>query len=235
MLPGVSWQADDWLSSRLNRPAYRGQFEPNAAQNLPEGAFAYLKLRADQTPELRSLLAAGAYLADTLLQFAKPLNQGLTSILDSHVRWTMPEDRPAVRAIARQSFRYSRFHQDALFSRDQADELKAAWVENFYQGERGDRLAVLEHAGETAGFVQLFCRPEAWTIDLIALRPDLQGQGLGRALLHFTETEAEKSGARQLRVGTQLLNAPSIRLYEAWGFRFEAAQHVLHFVQESRV
>jgi RimJ/RimL family protein N-acetyltransferase len=31
-----------------------------------------------------------------------------------------------------------------------------------------------------------------------------------------------------MRVGTQIANIPSIRLYEAMGFRLVGAQHILH-------
>jgi ribosomal protein S18 acetylase RimI-like enzyme len=65
-------------------------------------------------------------------------------------------------------------------------------------------------------------------------RPE-QGQGAGHRLVETFIGESA-GGCDRLRVGTQLANIPSIRLYEKCGFRLAASEYVLHaHVREGRV
>jgi len=65
------------------------------------------------------------------------------------------------------------------------------------------------------------------TIDLVAIAPELQGRGIGRAVMRFFFRHYAGACDR-LRVGTQVANVPSMRLYEGVGMRIERAQYVLH-------
>jgi ribosomal protein S18 acetylase RimI-like enzyme len=61
-------------------------------------------------------------------------------------------------------------------------------------------------------------------LDRIAIRPDVQGQGLGRETLHFAVKRMVARGARRVGLSTQGENERSRRLYETVGFR-ETPQH----------
>jgi ribosomal protein S18 acetylase RimI-like enzyme len=61
-------------------------------------------------------------------------------------------------------------------------------------------------------------------LDRIAIRPDVQGQGLGREALHFAVKRMVARGARRVGLSTQGVNGRSRRLYETVGFR-ETPQH----------
>lgn len=56
-------------------------------------------------------------------------------------------------------------------------------------------------------------------LDRIAVRPEAQGQGLGRAALDYAVMTLAQSGARRVGLSTQARNTRSRRLYEAYGFR----------------
>ncbi len=51
-------------------------------------------------------------------------------------------------------------------------------------------------------------------------------------MIQYAETELVKFS--EVRVGTQLANAPSIKLYENLGFRFLEGHYVFHLHAQSR-
>lgn len=57
-----------------------------------------------------------------------------------------------------------------------------------------------------------------------AVRPDLQGRGIGHVMLNRIETEARELGARELALDTSERAEHLLRWYERLGFRF--VQHV---------
>ena len=60
--------------------------------------------------------------------------------------------------------------------------------------------------------------PDLW-INNLAVRPERQGQGLGRALIAFAEAEASARKATSLRLYTNELMTENVAFYLAFGFR----------------
>jgi ribosomal protein S18 acetylase RimI-like enzyme len=89
-------------------------------------------------------------------------------------------------------------------------------------------MVVVEVEGAVVGFLQLLRAADgALVIDLIAVDERYRRRGLGGEMIAFVEA---KAGAGQLiRVGTQIANTASIRLYEGVGFRMTEAQYVFHY------
>jgi ribosomal protein S18 acetylase RimI-like enzyme len=56
-------------------------------------------------------------------------------------------------------------------------------------------------------------------LDRVAVAPDLQGRGLGRAALDFAVMSLARDGARRVGLSTQARNTRSRALYESYGFR----------------
>ncbi len=56
-------------------------------------------------------------------------------------------------------------------------------------------------------------------LDRIAVAPDIQGRGLGRAALDYAVMTLARSGARRVGLSTQARNHRSRRLYDTYGFR----------------
>lgn len=56
-------------------------------------------------------------------------------------------------------------------------------------------------------------------LDRIAVAPDVQGQGLGKAALDWAVMTLARSGAKRVGLSTQARNTRSRRLYESYGFR----------------
>ena len=79
---------------------------------------------------------------------------------------------------------------------------------------------VLETDGTIAGLVVLEDEGQgALLLDNIAVAPSAQGQGVGRRLIAFTESEARRRGFQEVRLYTHVLMVENIALYNRLGFR----------------
>ena len=80
-------------------------------------------------------------------------------------------------------------------------------------------VSVLEtDNGEIAAIIVLLPKPGHLLLDNIAVRRDRQGQGLGRALITFAETEARRLGFDEVRLYTHQTMTENIALYTRLGF-----------------
>ncbi len=76
------------------------------------------------------------------------------------------------------------------------------------------------------GFASLECRP-SWLLSDLFVIPEARGQGVGRALLQATRTEAEAAGCCVVELFTAKSNNTAQRLYESEGYREDA--EFLHY------
>lgn len=228
---------DAFLSEILERPVIRLAANPSGdplsvlLENQSLQTLSFLRCPLDQTGLLHHLQSSGFMLADILLGFAcNP--QEITSLsqeppLANTIRSSIPDDCPAVAAIAENSFRWSRFHRDPFILETKANLIKRRWTENFFSGQRGQSLLVAEENGQIHGFLLALETEREHIIDLIAVAPEGQGRGIGQALVHhFLIRAREKS--KMAAVGTQAANIPSVRLYEKLGFRLQSSEVVFH-------
>lgn len=69
------------------------------------------------------------------------------------------------------------------------------------------------------------CGAEMWNRTLwiweFHVRPDFQGQGIGRRLMDHLAEMGRTAGLRTMRVETQNTNVPAVRFYRRAGFRLE--------------
>jgi GNAT superfamily N-acetyltransferase len=72
--------------------------------------------------------------------------------------------------------------------------------------------------GELIGLVVLEEHSDHLLLDNVAVSPARQGQGFGRALIAFAESEARRRGFTELRLFTHELMVENIALYGRLGF-----------------
>ena len=60
--------------------------------------------------------------------------------------------------------------------------------------------------------------PAGFLLDNIAVLPDCQGKGFGRALIEFAEAEARRRGFGEIHLYTHALMTENIALYRRIGF-----------------
>jgi len=194
-------------------------------QNLNDYTLTYAKVPVEDIQTLEALTSKGFQLIDTNVSLAQKTvpahsptqNKKLT------VRQATPTDQPAVERIAEESFVYTRFHLDPNIDNSIANKIKRGWVTSYFTGGRGDNLIVSEWDGEVTGFLTFVSLDTDPTVDLIAVHPTMQGRGSASAMMRWGN---EAYGP--LKIGTQIANASSIRLYQKHGFYVMGASYVLH-------
>lgn len=213
---------DPWLSGVLNRPVFRVNAQDSQTPAvLPQSCFAYSKIAVDDIAASRALSQAGFFLVDTNVTYEWNGAGG-----DHHERVldAAQQDEAGVRDVACNAFTLTRFHTDPAIENTHADQIKEDWAGNFFNGQRGDLMLVYKQDGKVLGFNQVLVQDDLAIIDLIAVHPDARGRGIARAMIAALQTRFEC-----IKVGTQIINAPSIGLYTAMGFKFSGASYVFHY------
>ncbi len=200
-------------------------------EDLPPGpCFVGAKVPVEDAGALLDLQGLGFRVVDTNVQLARPA-AGMGAGVGS-VRFARPPDEPGVRSLARAAFTHSRFHRDPDVGVELAGRIKEEWAANFFAGGRGHWMVVAEEQGGIVGFLQLLAGAEqSVVIDLVAVAEAWRGRAVARSMIAFASTACRGEPA-PLRVGTQLANAPSLRLYTKLGFALESASYVLHLHRE---
>lgn len=126
-------------------------------------------------------------------------------------RRATPDDAPAVAALVEAAYA----HYIPLLGRTplpmETDHALAI---------RDHDVWVLEDAdGSPVAVIDLVPRADHLWIDNVAVHPDAQGRGLGRALLRFAEAEAARLGLPELRLLTNERYTANIAMYERYGYR----------------
>lgn len=231
----IYFKPDFWLSGLIGKAVWvEKRNQGMTAQEITQPHLASLKVQTNQLDTLREAEGYGFKVVDVNVTFLALPKQ----ILDKSrawgkenvtVRYSKPEDREDVKAIALEAFKYSRFHLDPQIPNEVADTIKAEWAENYFKLIRGDGMVVAEVSGNVVGFCQLLEALEGTTIDLIAVSEKLRWSGAGKAMIKFTAENGTKGKPPPLIwVGTQAANIPSLRLYETMGFRVTQTKYVLH-------
>ena len=71
---------------------------------------------------------------------------------------------------------------------------------------------------DLSGLIVLLPEPDHLLLDNIAVDPALQGRGVGRALMHFAEAEAQRRAFPELRLYTHETMTENIALYSRTGW-----------------
>ena len=234
---------DPWLSGFLHREAYTLNIDAQWIENiskdesvdrkhffdlLSQKVFIQTKIDTLELKTIALLESWGFHLIDTSVVFEKAIIKGEHTGISSEIRAAEDVDIQAVEELGRNSFVYSRFHLDPNIPVEIANEIKSAWVLNFFRGKRGVQLFVAERDREIVGFNQLVCgQDNSVCIDLIAVDKSFAKQGIASDLINYTETVY--GDKNRIIVVTQVSNIPSIRLYQKLGFRICNSKYVFHY------
>jgi hypothetical protein len=230
----IAWAKDCFLGDFLGKSVYRladphRAKEAIAAINQDQAWMIETKVSVDALNTLTFLTDLGFRLIDTNVQLDR-LTTGLflpSSLpTEVQVRDACNEDRTAVERIAAENLLTSRFHLDEKIGPEIGSRIKRAWVGNYFEGCRGDRLLVVVNNGKVGGFLLVLERGPLGIIDLVALDSALRGLGALGALVNAWFAKTSK--IERVLVGTQIVNFRSLRAYGKLGFRVCSATHVLH-------
>ena len=90
---------------------------------------------------------------------------------------------------------------------------------------------VVEANGQMIGYQLSTRNPLGAHLARLAVRPQLQGRGVGRALIADLVQQAERRGMYHLTVNTQNDNAASLALYRKTGFRETGENYLVYQLQ----
>jgi ribosomal protein S18 acetylase RimI-like enzyme len=143
------------------------------------------------------------------------------------VREAVKDDADAVGCIGERAFQYDRFHKDPKISNQIADSLKREWARNAVLG-RADKVYIYEDRDGLHGFCACMLAGDRAIIDLIAVRPESRGRGIGGILLDKV-CRSYRRDLLEIYVGTQLKNQASLKMYVGRGFEHVTQQETFHW------
>ena len=234
---------DQWLSEIMDIAVYslivndnliKGVSDLKSIEHfqLPQiqsgSIFIYTKVPPLSTNLIKFIAKIGFDLVDTNIVFEKPMS--LHKEVPNNkcsLRFALPEDESYVVELARNNFVYSRFHLDNDILSPVADKIKAEWARNYFAGLRGYQMIVSLVNNVVVGFLLLLKFDRNLIIDLIAVDNCYQRKGIASDMIAYAEFRLDCFSS--MRVGTQLANVPSIRLYEKLGFRVCTSNYVFHY------
>jgi GNAT superfamily N-acetyltransferase len=230
----VEWTHDAFLERCLERPVIRLHYIAAASRAIAEAKASRnwmieARVPVEQVEALALLMSQGFRIIDTNVQLdclCGSLTVAVTTEGDWRIRAAQPADRGAVQDIAGMHLTTSRFHLDPRLGGRVAARVKREWVGNFFDGQRGEHMFVVDTRAGVRGFLLVLERDALGVIDLVALEPGIRGTGAAGALVDAWR--AASPHLERIVVGTQVSNVPSLRAYEKLGFRVCGATHVLH-------
>ncbi len=126
------------------------------------------------------------------------------------IRSARPADRAAAEAIVAAAY--------AIYI-ERIGKKPGPMLDDYGRLSAAGAVSVIEEpAGTIAALIVLLPKPDHLLLDNIAVRPERQGQGLGRRLIGFAEREARQLGHAELRLYTHARMTENIALYRKLGF-----------------
>jgi dTDP-4-amino-4,6-dideoxy-D-galactose acyltransferase len=181
----------------------------------------------------RALERTGFYLADTLVTLHRTDKTSPEAENDKLEAYS-PRYRRDLREIARRSLGTNRFSTDPHLDQRAARKMYSLWLENGIDG-RADFARVSIAGDRPSGFV--LCRKLVeempgsqlviGTLDLIAVAPEHQGQGLGKRLVRAACQWLSANSAIHF-VRTRGDNFVALGAYTSVGFRFYSGKMGFH-------
>lgn len=239
---------DAWLTQQVGHPVYQalmprhGSVAVAPPSSLLEPlrchvrqqrqALYYAKVDVTNVAVTGALQGEGFQLVDTSVVLSQGVPvAGVDPLLRSGIEIRPPrgDEHGEVLRIAASCFRFSRFHTDTRLPTKTANQIKREWIRNCLEGRRGDGVIVAVRGGRVDGFLAAltFAPERTAVIDLIGVDPSAQRRGAGSALVQaFMHRYADHMA--RLKVGTQLANIASLKLYQKHGFEVSGAAYVLH-------
>ncbi|MGO4523424.1 GNAT family N-acetyltransferase [Microvirga sp. 2MCAF35] len=90
---------------------------------------------------------------------------------------------------------------------------------DYEQAVREHQIDLMSIDAQVVGLIETMLREDHLWIENIAVRPDAQGQGLGRLLLAHAEHRAVEAGRDEIRLLTNAAFEANVALYKKTGYR----------------
>ncbi|MDN4012425.1 GNAT family N-acetyltransferase [Chryseobacterium gambrini] len=142
----------------------------------------------------------------------------------------LPQEDEYFFQLAYESGKYSRFLLDSKFGEAKFRDLYQLWVRNSLNKKFAIKTFFTKdkNLGAT-GFVTVQQSNATAKIGLIAIHPELQGQGIGKHLLKKAEIYCKENAMTEMDIPTQEQNAGACRFYQKMGYVVKERIILKHF------
>ena len=124
-------------------------------------------------------------------------------------RLATAQDCPAVEAVVRAAYS----HYVSRIGR-----VPGPMLDDYGALIREGRVYVVDRGGAVKGVLVLIPEQDAMLLDNVAVAPDAQGTGMGRAMLEFAEKAAINAGYGTVRLYTNEAMTENLELYAKIGY-----------------
>ena len=138
-------------------------------------------------------------------------------------------DIVAIRELAYESGKQSRFNLDKNFKPQKFREMYDKWVENSINNTFADAILVYHDEGSSMGFATYKIHGESATMGLLAVSPDFQRRGVGQKMLAYVEEKLFKKGITEILIPTQQANIQACNFYEKQGYKASELTYIKHY------
>ncbi|MGN7391180.1 GNAT family N-acetyltransferase [Bacillus safensis] len=187
--------------------------------------FFFLRLEASDLVKNRIVqrLSHVYYVGGLTRLEAPPVHMELPSAGEDVVI-SLPDEKDYDEAVslAHQAFGKSRYALDPFLDQNVVQHFFQEWMRNNLLGRADINLAAKVN-DEVIGLIQGVTKGDELVLDLLSIRPDAQGKGIGKKLVMAIIKASYESGHRFMSAGTQMHNTTAIQLYEKLGFRTKNA------------
>jgi len=149
-----------------------------------------------------------------------------TNIVSEHIGRELTAE---LEEIAYISGEFSRFKLDENFQKEDFYRMYKIWMENSVKRKIANNVFVAKENEAIKGMATLKIMNKMGHIGLIAVVPDKQGKGYGKALIAACENELLKKNILKIEVATQLNNKRAFSFYEKCGFKIKEITNIYHF------
>jgi dTDP-4-amino-4,6-dideoxy-D-galactose acyltransferase len=124
---------------------------------------------------------------------------------------------------------FSRFRTDSNFEKKEYERLYVEWITKSVSKEISFTTLVALKGSDILGITTLDDENDHANIGLVAVDEKHRGQGIGRDLIHYSDTIAFDSGFKKIKVVTQMQNKSACKLYEKCGFHIDRITNIYHY------
>ena len=148
---------------------------------------------------------------------------------DIHLRPARAGDLQVLIEMSTDSFRDSRWYFDPEFPEGKTRAYYPVWVENSLNGYT-DYVLVAEHDGQVMGYItgNLQKDKTAGTIEIMAVRPEARGLGIGHELFSSSLDIQKLNGSEYIVTNTQGRNITTNRMLIRHGLNIKDIQIYYH-------
>jgi len=199
--------------------------------------YVFTRLNTGDIASILALEQHGFVVIDNLLTFslATKSRPDEDSISNVEMSPATIDDLPELRRIAKESFRFDRFHNDPLITKSTADIMHAEWIENQVRNGLADHIIVARDNGRPFGFLTCKVDRDAekrlgvlmGTIWLVAVDQHARGNGVAREMSAAAIAWFRTQGVEHVDVSTQSINIPAARTYLGAGFEYTCCSTTL--------